>query len=247
MEPSEYETMADLETSFWWYRAQHKAVTQRLDSLNLPVTAKLLDAGCGTGGMLAFLQSALSISSMELTGLEWHGHAARLAHSKTGAPVVQGNVCQLPFGDNLFDVVLSQDVLYHKNVNETDALNSVFRCLQPGGWLLLSLPAYQWMHSAHDRHVHGARRYTASGCQQLLENAGFIHVRTGYWNSLLFPLMALQRMTTGKQQDKSDVRALPHWLNHLLFSVLDFERRARLQLPFGGSVWAQAMKPGCSQ
>lgn len=244
MELVEYDAMSNLEGSFWWYRALHKVVAQRLLSLNLPVGATLLDAGCGTGGMLDFLQSAASHCKLDTIGLEWHWKAAQLARSKIGPCIVQGNINNMPFANNLFDVVISQDVLYHQNVNETESLNNMFRCIKPGGWILLSLPAYQWMSSSHDKHVHGARRYTATTCRHLLEQTGFTNVRAGYWNSILFPLMVLQRLTLGKQQDSSDVHALPAWLDAMLFTTLDFERRVRLQLPFGGSVWAQAMKPG---
>jgi hypothetical protein len=68
-------------------------------------------------------------------------------------------------------------------------------------------------------------------------------VKTAYWNSLLFPLMALQRLTVGKHKASSDVHVSPAWQNRLFFQILDLERRLRLQLPYGGSVWAWGTKP----
>ncbi|HNL92918.1 MAG TPA: hypothetical protein PKH01_08465, partial [Pseudomonadales bacterium] len=55
MEAVEYRLMDTLEGSFWWYRALHAVVAQRVAGLSLPASAKILDAGCGTGGMLAHL------------------------------------------------------------------------------------------------------------------------------------------------------------------------------------------------
>lgn len=76
--------------------------------------------------------------------------------------------------------------------------------------------------------------------------AGFTAVATGYWNSLLFPLMLVHRLLAGRTQAGSDVRPFPGWQNRLLFSVTAVERRLfgpGRGLPFGGSVWVWASKP----
>lgn len=242
MERHEYHVMDALEQDFWWYRGLHAAVVCRLDRLGLPPGSRLLDAGCGTGGVLH--QLAQQRPAWHYTGLEFDAEAARLARAKTGVPVVRGSVNALPFADQAFDTILSQDVLYHRNVDEAAMLAECFRCLRPGGHLLVQAAAFNWMRSAHDEHVHGARRYTASRLATLLTRAGFTVTRTEYWNSLLFPLMVLQRQLVGRHQTRSDVHPLPPWLNASLFQMLDLERRLGIQLPFGGSVWAWATRPG---
>ncbi len=242
MERIEYTLMAELESDFWWYRALHAMIAQRLDAIDLPENARILDAGCGTGGLLRHLVKTGFSNRYTLSGLERDANAALLASQKTGLAITQGDVNHLPYNKDSFQAILSQDVLYHANVNEALAMNEFNRCLSTGGHLLLSLPAYNWMRSAHDVHVHGVRRYTARSVSQLLTNNGFIPHQVGYWNSLLFPLMALQRLTVGKLKHSSDVHALPTWQNQLFFSSLDMERRLRLQLPFGGSVWAWGIK-----
>ena len=242
MERIEYLQMAALEADFWWYRALHAVVAQRLSDLHLPEHTKVLDAGCGTGGLLHYLQQHTSSNVFSLSGIEWDANAAITAQTKTGLTITRGDINKLPYCNESFEIILSQDVLYHQNVHEISALNEFHRCLSTGGHVLFSLPAYKWMSSAHDVHVHGARRYTKKGCRELLEKNGFHCHKIGYWNSLLFPLMALQRLTVGKFRQESDVQVLPYWQNTLFFSVLDLERRLRLQLPFGGSVWAWGIK-----
>lgn len=240
MEPVEYRLMHTLEDSFWWYRALHAVVAQRLARLALPEGARVLDAGCGTGGMLAHLQRVAPHHVYQ--GLEWHPDAVQLATTKTGLAIVRGSVNSMPFADCEFDVILSQDVLYHRNVDEMAMLQECYRCLKPGGHLLLQVAAFQWMASAHDAHVHGARRYTAKQLQCLLRDTGFTVMHSGYWNSLLFPLMVLQRLTVGKHKANSDVAEVPAWQNHFFHAVLDAERRWNLRLPFGGSVWIYGRK-----
>lgn len=241
MERIEYQLMHTLERDFWWYRALHAVVTTRLLQLQLPAHARVLDAGCGTGGLLQHLSQ--HVPQLHYCGLEFDAEAAGMAEQKTGIPITRGSVNNMPFEDAAFAAVLSQDVLYHRNVDEAAMLRECFRCLQPGGHVLLHVAAFQWMASAHDAHVHGARRYTAAQLCQGLQQAGFRVRKTAYWNSLLFPLMLLQRLTVGKHKASSDVHVLPAWQNALFFRILDLERRLQLQLPFGGSVWAWGQKP----
>lgn len=250
MERVEYQLMNALEDNFWWYRALHAIVAQRFSQLQLPAGANVLDAGCGTGGMLKYLSQ--HAPQYRYCGLEWNKEAAamaesKLADSKTGTAITRGSVNSMPFGDQQFAAILSQDVLYHRNVDEQAMLQEFHRCLQPGGQLLVNVAAFQWMASAHDEHVHGARRYTEKQLQKLLQQNGFEVIRSGYWNSLLFPLMMLQRLTVGKHKASSDVETVSAWQNRIFHAVLDCERRLNLRLPFGGSVWIHARKGSCKK
>lgn len=245
MERVEYHRMAMLEATMWWYRALHAGLQQRIEDTGLPPGARLLDAGCGTGGLLARL-SGMPLR-LELNGLEYDAEAAALTRDKTGLAVQVGSVNALPYRETAFDIVVSADVLSHAGVDEAAALAEFLRCLKPGGRLLLNLPAYQWMASAHDVHVHNVRRYTAGQARRMVAAAGFTTVSGGYWNSLLFPLMLLHRLLSrGSAEGGSDVKAYPGWQDRLFFAVTALERRlARvgLRFPFGGSIWIEARKP----
>jgi hypothetical protein len=122
------------------------------------------------------------------------------------------------------------------------------RCLRPGGLLVLNLPAYQWMLGEHDLAVHNVRRYTARGVAKLLGSAGFTEILTSYWNTILFPLMALKRKLgrRGEGKPSSDVVLMPAPVERLFSAIVAFEASllgAGLRLPFGGSVLATAMRP----
>lgn len=240
MELVEYQLMDALEQEFWWYRGLHAVIAERLLQLNLPAQDKVLDAGCGTGGVLAHWQKIAS--QYTYAGLEWYSDAAAMAEKKTSLPIVRGSVNAMPYADGEFAAIFSQDVICHRNVDEAAMLRECHRCLQSGGHLLLNVAAYQWMTSAHDVHVHADRRYTTTRLRQLLHENGFEVVDAGYWNSLLFPLMVLHRMTVGKNKTESDVAPIPAWQNNLFYKILDSERRWRLRLPFGGSAWIHGRK-----
>lgn len=233
----------------WWYRALHARLLNRVARLGLPPGARLLDAGCGTGGLLARL--AALRPDLDLQGLEYDAEAVALARDKLPgrepAKLQVGSVNAMPYGAGQFDAIVSADVLCHAAVHEPAALAEFLRCLKPGGTLLLNLPAYQWMASAHDVHVHNKRRYTLGLARTRLAAAGFTAISGGYWNSLLFPLMLLHRLTAGKDEaGGSDVKPFPAWQDRLFYAVTVLEQRLAdigLQLPFGGSVWIEAKKP----
>lgn len=243
MERSEYERMAEVEDTMWWYRVLHEGLIEQIRRLQLEPGARLLDAGCGTGGLLRRL--SLSASTLELVGLERDPVAMEIARDKARATVVHGSVNAMPFTDNHFDVVVSADVLCHSEVDEAAALAEFHRCLKREGSLMLNLPAYEWLRSNHDRRVHNVRRYTTGRVRRLAGEAGLRVGGLGYWNSLLFPAMLAHRLVA-RNSSESDIREFPGWQDRLLYATAAFERRLSqlgLRFPFGGSVWLQAVKP----
>jgi SAM-dependent methyltransferase len=237
MEPAEYALMDEAEGRMWWYRALHARL---LDSL-IGISGRVLDAGCGTGGFLAELRTRRP--DLEPFGLEWSATAAARARSKSGAPVVRGSVNALPFTNGMFDAAVSADVLCHGAVDPAQALTELRRVLRPGGRLVVNMPAYAWLMSAHDRRVHNAMRQTAVQTANLLRDAGFARVRARYWNGMLLPLMIIQRKVLARGDAASDVAAFPPWLDTILHGMTDIERRLPFPLPFGGSVLAIAEHP----
>lgn len=244
MEAIEYEAMHAQEQCFWWYRALHEIILARLQTLALPADFVLLDAGCGTGGLLQKIRSAFPQAN--LVGLEYHPagiqHLKHLQHTS----IVNGNINTLPFADNHFNVITLTDVLYHINIQPRLCLQECRRILKPGGHLLVNVAAYPWMLSSHDKQVHTRERYTVGTLQQQLRENGFQIRRAGYWNSLLFPLMAIHRLTVGKTKQHSDVEALPDWQNNFFYHIIrceQFLQQHHIHIPFGGSAWAWAVKP----
>jgi hypothetical protein len=111
--------------------------------------------------------------------------------------------------------------------------------------VVLNLPAYQWLFSYHDERVHQVRRFTRSGVLRLLEEAGFSPLYATYWNTLLFPILALRRLLPTSAQHGSDVHLYPRPVEALFGALVAFERavlRAGGRLPFGGSVLAVARR-----
>jgi SAM-dependent methyltransferase len=244
VERGEYERMHALEERMWWYRGLRALAEQLLRPAlaSSPASGAVLDAGCGTGGMLAVLRRAAA--PRLVFGLEHDSEAARLAAAKSRTPVVVGSVNGMPMGAGALAAYLSFDVLCHRAVEPLNALREARRCLQADGIVLLNLPAYRWLMSAHDRRVHNVRRFTRAETRSLLQQEGFRVLRASYWNTFLFPLMLAHRVF-GRDDAQSDVRDYPRWLDAAFSIVLTFERALiglGVNLPFGGSVMALAVR-----
>lgn len=234
MEDAEYGLMDAVEARMWWYRALH---TRLLDALT-PVRGRVLDAGCGTGGFLDVLRTRRP--DLERIGLEWAQQGAIRAATKSQAPVARGSVNAMPFADHCFDAVVLADVLCHGAVDPVAALAEVCRVLRPGGRVVVNMPAYAWLLSAHDARVHNTRRMTARQTGAMLRAAGLVPLRVRYWNALLLPLMIAQRKLLSRGESASDVALFPPWLDAMLHGVTQLERSLGLPMPAGGSVLAIA-------
>lgn len=247
MERREYERLAAAEDRMWWFRGLHANLVAAWRGAGAAVPGGvLLDAGCGTGGFLKALAAAAPDAVR--CGVELDEGAAGIARGKGGGAIVAGSVADLPFADGSLDAIFSADVLCHRGVDAHAALAAFRRCLKPGGVVVLNLPAYRWLFSAHDAAVDNVRRYRRGEVAALLAAAGFANANACYWNSILFPVMVLRRKLTGAKgrSGGSDVALLWPPLERSFAACLALEARlaaAGLRLPFGGSILASAVRP----
>ena len=250
MKPSEYDKLDRVEDRMWWFAAMHAnllAAAQRseIDRLHLPI----LDAGCGTGGLLSRL--AVKYWGKPVMGLDLDLQACARAASKSARPVCAGSVNDLPFANGALAAIFSADVLCHQGVDERRALRQFHRCLSQSGRLILNLPAYRWMLSRHDIAVSNTRRYTATDLRRLLKAVGFRPVYMSYWNTVLFPLMVITRkFFPQKNAVNSDVKLYPRSVEMVCRAAMALEAallRRGVRLPFGGSILAIAVKEGSNR
>jgi len=242
LERREYDKLNAVEDEMWWFRGSHANLLTAFRGYagRLP-SGPLLDAGCGTGGLLAKL--ARELPEGRPIGLDADAMACAIARTKSGRPVCAGSANAMPFADGSLAAIFSADVLCHRNVDEVRALADFHRCLAGGGLLVMNLPSYQWLLSAHDHAVHNVRRYTQRRVRALLQGAGFARIRMTYWNTILFPLMVLRRL--GAQREVSDVMPFPAPLELAFRGIMRIENRLLghgIRLPFGGSLLATAIK-----
>jgi SAM-dependent methyltransferase len=229
--------MSAQEGSHWWFVAR-RAILDRLirTQMALRPGARILEAGCGTGGNLAMLASYGSVEA-----LEYDGEARALATARGVARVEPGMLPdRIGFGDQRYDLIALLDVLEH--VEEDRASLAALRDrLAQGGRILLTVPAVPSLWSDHDVLHHHKRRYTLSGLRGVAEAAGLKVESVGYFNSLLFPVAVATRTAHRLLRRKGGLDAEPSPLvNRALRIIFGWERHllGRIRFPIGLSLYA---------
>ena len=209
------------EDRHWWYRGRRTVLDGVIAGLGLPPAARILDAGCGSGRNMVELARYGGV-----TGIELSETSVALARQRGAGEVVSGSVLEMPFADASFDLAVSLDVIEHLE-DDLGALRELRRTVAPGGALLVTVPAYQWLWSGHDEINHHHRRYTRRSLQRTAERAGWRQQRTTYFNSLLLPvailLRVLDRVNTKTTESSLDLWVPPEPLNWILERPLAIE------------------------
>lgn len=209
------------EDRHWWYRGRRRVLERVIGDLRLPARARILDAGCGSGrNMVEFARHGT------VTGIELSHTSVCLAREREAGEVVEGSVLDMAFDADAFDMAASLDVIEHLQ-DDLQALRELRRVVAPGGSLLVTVPAYQWLWSGHDEINHHHRRYRRRSLQRAGEQAGWQQVRTTYFNSLLLPaailLRVLDRFSRKTTESSLDLWVPPEPLNWLLERPLALE------------------------
>lgn len=251
MEPDEYRRMFDLETTYWWFVGRRllvrdwvAAALRRTPSLSTEPSMErwLLDVGCGTGAntdMLAGFGRVIG-TDVSTEALHWSRRRglSSLARCRTE---------QLCFADDTFDVVAALDLLEHVD-DDLKALAELHRVCKPGGVVIVTVPAYGFLWSAHDEALHHRRRYAPRELHDKLTAIGFEVERLSHFMCGLFlPVLALrwwQSLRKRGVRPQSDLRPLPGWLNQGLVWLLAGERWLLrwFNLPLGVSLICTARK-----
>jgi SAM-dependent methyltransferase len=144
--------------------------------------------------------------------------------------------------DRYYDLIGAFDVIEHID-DDAAAVASIAAKLKKGGKFVITVPAHQWMWSAHDVVNHHKRRYSKRQLRRLIESSPLSLEKIGYFNSLLFPLALVDRLASKlRGKEDADLKLPPVPLNAALERAFAAERHlvGRLPLPPGLSLFAVA-------
>ena len=111
----------------YWHRSRHRIAVNWARG-----SGRILDAGCGSSLIIQSLNNAV--------GMDFNLGKLRFLR-RYGMPLVRGSAFALPFADNSFDCVVSQEVIEHLPYDES-IFEDMRRVLKPGGIVILGTPDY---------------------------------------------------------------------------------------------------------
>jgi SAM-dependent methyltransferase len=249
-DPSFFQQLAKVEDRHFWFRARNRlifGITRKLTS-GLNPGYRVLEVGCGTGNVLKVLRQACPDGNV--VGLELWLDGLRFAQQRSDGPLVQGDVRNSPFGKP-FELIGMFDVLEHIP-EEVETLVALREALAPGGRLMLTVPAHQYLWSYFDAAAHHCRRYSASQIRDRLTQAGFQVEFLSEFMTCIFPMVWLFRKVGNRRQGTEDARTLAMKefrvlpvINGLLTALLKLETlwlNRGWRLPIGTSLIVVARK-----
>jgi SAM-dependent methyltransferase len=229
-DPSFFEELTLVEDRHFWFRARNYLILELTKKLSAQLSPGylVLEVGCGTGNVLRVLRKACPDGTV--VGLELWFAGLRLAQDRSPGPLVQGDVRNYPFGKQ-FDLIGMFDVLEHVP-EELETLSALSEALAPGGRLMLTVPAHQYLWSYFDEAAHHCRRYSPLDIRTRLSEAGFHVEFLSQFMACTFPIVWIWRKLSSLRQKlgSSDARTLASGefrivpvINWMLTAVLNLE------------------------
>lgn len=229
----------------WWWSVGRRALVNKLwrKYRNGGQEPLVLDIGCGVGTTLKGLEKA-----GRGYGVDVAPNAVKYCLERGVDAVCVGDASRLPYQSERFDLVICIDVLEHVE-DDLGALREMLRVTRPGGAMIFTVPAFQFLWSRRDEQCHHFRRYGLSEVKGKATEAGLRILRATYINlPLLVPLFLLVKVGHLIRRNPSlqmDYVLVPRPINTLLGLVVRAEARwlAALDLPMGTSIACVAVKP----
>lgn len=239
MNPEAYVEMSETESNHWWFAGRRTILESIIKNLNIPENAQILEVGCGTGGNLMMLKKYGDVSAIEMDA-----KARSIAQAKASSNIdIRYGCCpsEVPFvNEKQFDLICMFDVLEHID-KDVDTLSVLRSMLKPGGRLLITVPAYQWLFGYHDEFLHHKRRYSYSAIKNKVDKAGYSLERFSFFNTFLFPVVAVVRIKEKllRLNSYTGTKTPPKAINILLKLIFTTEKYILkfINMPFGVSIF----------
>lgn len=232
-----FDALSNFSENHFWFAGRQALVARILDAELTDKRMLALDLGCGPGMWLpSWLRYAHTV-----IGIDPFADGVDQGQFEEGIELVEGTISALPVLDGQADLVIVLDVLEH--VDDRTALAEIKRALCTGGHVVATVPAMPWLWSYRDDDAGHLRRYTRASLLELFQDAGLQVHKMQYYQSLLFPLVAVSRLLgrrSAKARDREDMP--PKRLNAFLRGVNMLEVNSGLRLPFGSSLVLLAKK-----
>jgi SAM-dependent methyltransferase len=220
-----YRQYAETFETHWWADHRRRVVTRWLAEVGVSPdgSRRVLEIGSGAGTDHGYWSEFGPVTGVEIsaTGLEF-------CRQHAYAELIEGDLNAVDLPHDRFGLAVDFHVLYHEWVKDPAAVLARMRAaLEPGGYLVMSEPAFEALRRGHDEVVMAARRWNRRELVELVRSAGFEVQRCSAYLTLLLPAVLLSllldklRPTT---HEVEEIRAPSPIVDRVLRLVMSLER-----------------------
>lgn len=242
----EYQMMYDSEEKLWWYVILHEKILKEIIARfgqNKNIT--ILDAGCGTGGLMTYL---IRNGYNNIEGFDFSEDAVSFCKERRlKVQHIDLTNFDSEFADASFDLIINDDVLYQfEDKVIVQAIKNLEKKLRPDGVLISNNNAFDIFYGTHDIAVGGLKRFTKADFERYLTQTGLKILTYSYWSLFLSPLILSVRLFQQFQlkfnlikrtEIKSDVNVPGNFINNLLYKIVKLEGKVLRNGGFGSSLF----------
>lgn len=242
----EYQMMYASEEKLWWYKILHEKILREIrNRFGEKKDIAILDAGCGTGGLMSYLMLQ---GYNNIQGFDFSEDAVSFCKERK-LKVQQIDITSFitEFADVSFDVIINNDVLYQFEDNIIiQSIKNLERKLKNNGLLISNNNAFDIFYGTHDIAVGGKQRFTKADFGNYLAQTGLRILNYSYWSLFLSPLILSVRLIQQFQLKfnlinlaniKSDVHVPGNFVNNTLYKIVKIEERLLKNGGFGSSLF----------
>ena len=237
-----YEKMFEVENSHWWFQAKKEIIINLIKSRILPNfnhNINIADIGCGVGLLLNSLSEIGKV-----TGIDFSKQAIDFCRESFPGELIQTD-CSKPMKiNNKFDLVIASELVEHIQ-DEMVIMNNIYNLLNPNGYAIITVPAFQFLWSQHDVNNMHYRRYELDRLKNLILSTNFKIEYISYYNFFLFiPAFIVRIVKNIFGIDKKGIMELstpPSIINKIMYNIFKSEFKyisKRKCFPFGLSLIA---------
>jgi len=234
-----------LEETYWWFIARSAILLNAINKIcKFDKSSNVIDAGCGTGGFAEKLSEITNVACLDTSEI-----ALSYCQKRGLTDTHQCILADYPKGDKRIDGITLLDVVEHID-DDYGVIKDAFNILDNNGYIIVTVPAYQWLWCRHDEiHMH-YRRYNKAQITNVIKSAGFKINYSSYFNTLLFlPAVGkrmLDKLTGADKTNNNPIEPVPDILNLLFTKIFMLEKFLLpfIKFPFGLSILVIAQKVG---